>query len=152
MTTFRICPVCHSTLPAQFGVVDNRLIAMVGAKASGKTVYMTVLLHELMNRVGARGGFALMAADDETMTRFGTDYQEPLYQDSQLFHGTRTAVANDNRVDPLVFRFGLERRRLLHSRPEHTLLSFFDTAGEDFNSHESIQVNTRYLATPTGSS
>ncbi|MBO1419066.1 hypothetical protein [Streptomyces sp. FH025] len=150
MSAFRICPVCHSTLPAQFGMVDNRLIAMVGAKASGKTVYMTVLLHELMNRVGAGGGFALMAADDATMTRFGSDYRDQLYRDGRLFHGTRTAVANANRVDPLVFRFGLERRRLLGSRPEHTLLSFFDTAGEDFNSQESVQLNTRYLANADG--
>ncbi|MFD5563745.1 TRAFAC clade GTPase domain-containing protein [Kitasatospora griseola] len=150
VSTFRICPVCHSTLPAQFGLVDNRLIAMVGAKASGKTVYMTVLLHELMNRVGSAGGFALMAADDETMTRFDSDYQDPLYQGGELFHGTRTAVANDHRVDPLVFRFGVERRRLLGARPEHTLLSFFDTAGEDFSSQESVQLNTRYLANADG--
>src|SRR4051794_27342342 len=44
----RICQHCHSTLPVHFGTADNRLIALVGAKESGKTVYMTVLLHELM--------------------------------------------------------------------------------------------------------
>ncbi|MEV7215779.1 hypothetical protein AB0O31_22140 [Kitasatospora cineracea] len=150
VSTFRICPVCHSTLPAQFGMVDNRLIAMVGAKASGKTVYMTVLLHELMNRVGSADGIALMAADDETMTRFGADYQDRLYRNGELFHGTRPAGANDHRVDPLVFRFGVKRRRLLGTRPEHTLLSFFDTAGEDFSSQESVQLNTRYLANADG--
>ncbi|MFI8962603.1 hypothetical protein ACIGO8_10835 [Streptomyces sp. NPDC053493] len=149
-TTFRICPVCHSTLPAQFGMVENRMIAMVGAKASGKTVYTTVLLHEMMNRVGSAFGASLVGADDATMQRFHADYHEHLFRDGQMFAGTRTAVTNDNRVDPLVFRFGLRRRSLLGERPQHTVLSFFDTAGEDFNSRENMELNTRYLANADG--
>lgn len=149
-STYRICPVCHSTLPVQFGKLEHKLIAMVGAKASGKTVYMTVLLHELMNRVGARLGASLMASDDATMQRFDSEYQETLYRKGQLPSGTRRAGAGDNRVDPLVFRFGLGRGRFYGSRPRHSVLSFFDTAGENFNSRESIELNTRYLAHADG--
>ncbi|MEV6109595.1 hypothetical protein AB0M28_33545 [Streptomyces sp. NPDC051940] len=149
-TTYRICPVCHMTLPVQFGMVENRMIAMVGAKASGKTVYMTVLLHEVMNQIGANLGAALMGSDDSTLRRFQADYQDHLYRDGQLFAGTRPAGANDNRVDPLVFRFSLSRRGRLRERPQHTVLSFFDTAGEDFNSRESVELNTRYLAGADG--
>ncbi|MER6996719.1 hypothetical protein [Streptomyces sp. NPDC000410] len=149
-TTYRICPVCHSTLPVQFGMVENRMIAMVGAKASGKTVYMTVLLHEVMHQVGAAFGAALMGADDATMLRFSSDYQDQLFRDGQMFLGTRTAVANDNRVEPLVFRFGLRRRGLFGERPQHTVLSFFDTAGEDFSSRDGMEINTRYLANADG--
>ncbi|MFE7382801.1 hypothetical protein ACFU9F_20815 [Streptomyces zhihengii] len=144
-TTFRICPVCHSTLPAQFGMLENRMIAMVGSKATGKTVYTTVLLHEMMNRGGSAFGAALVGADDATLQRFNSDYQEHLYREGQLFAGTRPAVTNDNRVDPLVFRFGLRRPGLFRDRPQHTVLSFFDTAGEDFTSRESMELNTRYL-------
>ncbi|MEU9117211.1 hypothetical protein AB0D04_37025, partial [Streptomyces sp. NPDC048483] len=82
VTTYRICPVCHMTLPVQFGMVEDRMIAMVGAKASGKTVYMTVLLHEIMNQVGAEFGASMMASDDDTMRRFTSDYQDHLYQDT----------------------------------------------------------------------
>lgn len=149
-TTYRTCPICRSTLPVQFGMVEDRMIAMVGAKASGKTVYMTVLLHEMMNRVGAVLGTSLMGSDDATMLRFSSDYQSPLFGDGQMFPGTRTAVANDNRVEPLVFRFGLRRRGLFRYRLQHTVLSFFDTAGEDFNSRESVEINTRYLANADG--
>ncbi|OEU99906.1 MULTISPECIES: TRAFAC clade GTPase domain-containing protein [Streptomyces] len=149
-TTYRICPVCHSELPVQFGMVDNRLIAMVGAKASGKTVYMTVLLHEVRNRVGEAFGASLMGLDDATMRRFSTDYEDRLFRDGQLFPGTQTASTNLNRVDPLVFRFGLRRRTLFGHRPQHTVLSFFDTAGEDFSSRESVELNTRYLAGADG--
>ncbi|MGW3040574.1 TRAFAC clade GTPase domain-containing protein [Kitasatospora sp. NPDC001159] len=149
-TTYRICPVCHSELPVQFGRVDNRLIAMVGAKASGKTVYMTVLLHEVRNRIGEAFGAALLGLDDATMRRYSTDYEDRLYRDNQLFPGTQTASTNLNRVDPLVFRFSLRRRTLLGERPQHTVLSFFDTAGEDFSSKESVELNTRYLTNADG--
>ncbi|MFI2375493.1 hypothetical protein ACH5AO_10535 [Streptomyces sp. NPDC018964] len=149
-STYRICPVCHSELPVQFGRVDSRLIAMVGAKASGKTVYMTVLLHEMKHRVGEAFGAALMGLDDATMRRYSADYEDRLYRDNQMFPGTQTASTNLNRVDPLVFRFSLHRRTLLGERPQHTVLSFFDTAGEDFNSRESVELNTRYLTGADG--
>jgi double-GTPase-like protein len=150
-TTYRVCPVCHSTLPAQFGMVDNRLIAMVGARDSGKTVFMTVLLHELMNKIGERYRISLMGSDDATMVRFGKEYQDKLYQQGQMLIGTRSAGANvNNQVDPLVFRFGLTRQRIFGDQPQHTVLSFFDTAGEDFNSRESVELNTRYLANADG--
>ncbi|MGY1582136.1 TRAFAC clade GTPase domain-containing protein [Streptomyces sp. MN13] len=149
-TTYRICPVCHSALPVQFGMVDSRLIAMVGAKASGKTVYMTVLLHEMRHRVGEAFGAHLMGLDDATMRRYSSDYEERLYGANQMFPGTQTASTNLNRVDPLVFRFGLRRRTLLGERPQHTVLSFFDTAGEDFSSRESVELNTRYLTGADG--
>ncbi|MCM2422614.1 hypothetical protein [Streptomyces sp. RKAG293] len=162
-TTYRICPICHNTLPAQFGMVENKLIAMVGARNSGKTVFMTVLLHELMNRVGENFGSALMPADDETTKRFGTDYENTLYREGRLMGGTSSAAAVgavdlsgshgadlDSRVDPLVFRFGLTRQTLLGPRPQNVVLSFFDTAGEDFNSLEKVQVHTRYLANADG--
>jgi GTPase SAR1 family protein len=149
-TTYRICPVCHSALPVQFGMVDSRLIAMVGAKASGKTVYMTVLLHEMRHRVGEAFGAHLMGLDDATMRRYSSDYEERLYGANQMFPGTQTASTNLNRVDPLVFRFGLRRRTLLGERPQHSVLSFFDTAGEDFSSRESVELNTRYLTGADG--
>jgi hypothetical protein len=149
-TTYRICPVCHSLLPVQFGMVDNRLIAMVGARNSGKTVLMTVLLHELMNRVGENFRVSLMGSDESTMTRFGSDYQDKLYKHRQMLLGTQSAAGLDNRVDPLVFRFGVNRDGLLGTRSQPTVLSFFDTAGEDFNSRESVELNTRYLSNADG--
>lgn len=147
-TTYRICPICHSMLPVQFGVVGSRMIAMAGAKDSGKTVYMTVLLHELRNRVGDRFGAAIMGADEETRKRYEISYENPLYDDNRLPPTTQRAAQQDNRVVPLVFRFSAARG--LGNRPGHTLLSFFDAAGEDFGDQESVDVNTRYLACADG--
>lgn len=164
VSTTRICPVCHSQLPVYFGRVRSRLIALAGAPESGKTVFLTVLVHELMHRIGEQFNAAISGADDSTLLRFAADYEQPLYRDSRLLASTRTAGGR-NRA-PIVFRLTTSGRGLFHpdgrlSRltrggrfgagdPQHTLLSFFDTAGEDLRSRQSIEHNVRYLAAADG--
>jgi len=160
-TTTRICPACHSQLPVQFGKVPSRLIALVGAKQSGKTIFMTVLVHELMYDLGNQLEAAISGADDSTRHRFAKDYEKPLYHDSVLLPPTTTAGLR-NRV-PLVFRFSVPGRGPLgwngwrgradnsnRFEPEHTLLSFFDAAGEDLRSQQSVEQHLRYLAAADG--
>jgi hypothetical protein len=149
-TNYRICPACHSLLPAQFGMINSRMIGMAGARDAGKTVLMTVLLHELRNRIGAQYDAAIMGADDETLKRFTDRYEDELYVRNRMVPGTQPAAQNENRVDPLVFRFSATPDRLGGSKPEQTLMSFFDTAGEDFLTQESTDINTRYLACADG--
>ncbi len=152
-STTKICPACHIQLPVHFGKVRSRLIALVGAKESGKTVYMTVLVHELMHRVGEDLNAAISGADDDTRLRFASDYEQPLYRDARLLAPTTTAAARDRA--PLVFRFTTEGRSSRLSRngtgePQRTLLSFFDTAGEDLRSSQSVEENVQYLAAADG--
>jgi hypothetical protein len=155
-STTRICPVCHHQLPVHFGKVRSRLIALVGAKESGKTVYMTVLVHELMHQVGEDLNAAISGADDETRLRFASEYEQPLYQDKRLLAPTTTAGARDR--EPLVFRFTTEGRNgrlgrgspLRGGEPHRTLLSFFDTAGEDLRSAQAVEENVQYLAAADG--
>jgi len=158
LSTTRVCPGCHSRLPVLFGKVPSRLIALVGAKQSGKTVFMTVLLHELMHDLGTRLDAAISGADDETLHRFASDYEKPLYRESLLLPPTNAAGLH-NRV-PLVFRFTTEGAgwpgwngwpaRAGGRTPRHTLLSFFDAAGEDLRSQQSVEQNLRYLAAADG--
>lgn len=148
-TNYRICPACHSQLPAQFGMIGSRMIAMAGAKDSGKSIQMTVLLHELRNRVGAQYGAAIMGADDDTLDRFTVNYEDVLYKQHQLPGTTQKAEANEGWVDPLVFRFAITPGGL-RGKSEQTLMSFFDAAGEDFLTQDSVDLNTRYLACADG--
>jgi hypothetical protein len=152
-STTRICPLCHSQLPVHFGKVRSRLIALVGAKESGKTVYMTVLVHELMHRAGEDLNAAISGADDNTRLRFASDYERPLYRDARLLASTTTAATRDQA--PLVFRFTTEGRASRlglngTGEPQRTLLSFFDTAGEDLRSAQSVEENVQYLAAADG--
>ncbi|TDD40222.1 hypothetical protein E1287_01515 [Actinomadura sp. KC06] len=142
-STQRICPHCHSLLPVHFDKIDSRLIALIGAKGAGKTVYMTVLLHELMHSVGRRFDAAVVGSDDHTRSEFAKRYEETLYRQKVLPGTTRPGQAELRR--PLVFKVTLDGRGLLRSRDRHTITSFFDTAGEDLISKESVDLNVRYL-------
>ena len=128
-TTIRICPVCHSRLPVHFGKVGSRLIVPVGAKETGKTVFMTVLVHELMHQTGQQFNAAITGADDYTRQRFASEYERPLYREAKLLPPTTAGMHNRA---PLVFRFTTESRSGVFGGgdPQRTLLSFFDTAGE----------------------
>jgi hypothetical protein len=155
-STTKLCPACHSQLPVHFGKVRSRLIALIGAKESGKTVYMTVLVHELMHRVGEDLNAAISGADDNTRLRFASEYEQPLYRDAQLLPPTKTAGARERA--PLVFRLTTEGRWPLSRNgrpfglrePQRTLLSFFDTAGEDLRSAQSVEENLQYLGAADG--
>jgi GTPase SAR1 family protein len=160
-STAKICPICHSRLPVHFGKVGSRLIALVGAKESGKTVFMTVLVHELIHQTGRRLKATISGADDNTLERFPEEYERPLYHDFRLLPPTTTA-GKYNRV-PLVFRLNTEshgqlgqngwlpgRTAFSKSQRRQTLLSIFDTAGEDLRSQQSVEQNVRYLAAADG--
>jgi hypothetical protein len=158
-TTIRVCPVCHSRLPVHFGEIDSHLIVPVGAKEAGKTVFMTVLVHELMHRAGQQFNAAVTGADDYTRHRFPGDYESPLYHESRLPPPTAAQRGEHNRP-PLVFRFTSEKPRSSGplarvgrpgSRdPLRALLSFFDTAGEDLRSQQSMEGNVPYLSAADG--
>src|SRR6185437_14795678 len=133
----------------------------VGAKEAGKSVFMTVLVHELMHRAGQQLNVAITGADDNTRQRFAEEYEQPLYRESRLLRPTTTA--GDRSQPPLVFRFTSERRppRFLNgplaragppgSRdPQHTLLSIFDPAGEDLRSQQSTEQNVHPLTAADG--
>ena len=160
-TGIAICPICRRRLPVHFGMVGSQLIVPVGAKEAGKSVFMTVLVHELMHRAGQQFDAAIAGADDDTRQRFAQDYERPLYRESRLL--APTTSAGDRGRPPLVFRFTSERRppRVLvgplaqagpfGSRdPQHTLLSFFDPAGEDLQSLQSTEQNVHPLTAADG--
>jgi len=145
-TTTRVCPKCHSKLPVHFGRINSQLIALVGARDSGKTVFMTVLMHEFEFRLGDRLGASIPGADDETRNSFRRDYEQRLYEGRSLPDPTFTVAADRQGYrPPMVFRFKRHERSRFPGRSRQTLLSFFDTAGEDLTTKASTELNGRYL-------
>jgi hypothetical protein len=145
-TNIRVCPKCHSTLPVHFGRIRGQLIALVGARDSGKTVFMTVLMHEFGYRLGDRLGASIPGADDETRKSFRRDYEQRLYEGHSLPDPTFTVAAERQGYrPPMLFRLKRQERSHLLGRTRQTLLSFFDTAGEDLTTKASTELNGRYL-------
>lgn len=135
----RACPCCHTPVSANFGAAAGPLIAMVGATGTGKTVYLTVLAHELMN--GMRRRF------DADVRRVGGSSAavNQVFAEQALF--SQTAQARGGRQEPVVFEWRQPRRGLALGGPRFrtTYLSFYDTAGEDL-----AQQNTTHDLTYLG--
>ena len=145
----QVCPGCHSRLPADFRSVQGRLIALVGPSYSGKTMFMTVLLHELSRTAGESLDASTVGADETSKERFITEYERPLYRRSRLLEETRTPQQVN--IQPLVFRFTMDHKdsRFINRRKE-LLLSFADGAGADLISPIKTELVARYLAAADG--
>jgi ABC-type dipeptide/oligopeptide/nickel transport system ATPase component len=136
----RACPRCHTALPIDFVDSKSPMIGLVGAKGSGKTVLMTVLVKQLREVVGRRFGADIRIATDNPDGHQGlSDYQAnretPLYSNRQLPIGTGQQGSDARRhTAPVVLRWRQESARLVGRQALHsTVLSFVDTAGEDLN-------------------
>ncbi|WP_326595250.1 TRAFAC clade GTPase domain-containing protein [Streptomyces sp. NBC_01803] len=146
-TPVRVCRRCHSDFPSDYCEQDSRIIALVGAKASGKSTYISVLVNELRNRVGRAYGASLAAMGSETQRR-DREMAEDLYDRLRLPAATRPAALGFN--DPLLYRLSLPRRRRLGDGSRHTALVFFDAAGEDLGSAAAMDRYTHYLGAADG--
>lgn len=136
----RACPQCHTALPIDF--VDSRspMIGLVGAKGSGKTVLMTVLVKHLREIVGRRFGADIRIATDNPdgqlgLSAYQANREVPLYSGRTLPVGTaQQGTADRQRATPVVLRWRQESERRVGGRAlRSTVLSFVDTAGEDLN-------------------
>ncbi|MEU7136549.1 hypothetical protein [Streptomyces sp. NPDC046261] len=146
-TPVRVCRRCHSDFPSDYCDQDSRIIALVGAKASGKSTYVAVLVNELRNRVGRSYDASLAAMGSDTQRR-DRELAEDLYDRLRLPEATRPAAMGFN--DPLLYRLSLPRRRRLGDGSRHTALVFFDAAGEDLGSAEAMDRYTHYLQAADG--
>src|SRR5262249_23534696 len=149
LTGIRACPHCHTPLPVNFGDSHSPLIAMVGAKGTGKTVYMTVLANELRSNLRRRfDADVRMTGDGQAGFRSPLDglesNVEKMYNTRELF--PQTAPATAGRREPLVFEWRREVRRALGLGSTYltSYLSFYDTAGEDLTS-QAVTHDQAYL-------
>jgi len=135
-TAIRACPHCHTRLPQEFGVSASPMLVMVGARGTGKTVYLTVLSRELESAKIGHEFNATVQPIGEGQDGFGSQSQwlrqniRRVYDEFQLFPATAQAV--DGRKEPLVLEWRVEHANRLGLRRSRTnYLSFYDTAGED---------------------
>ncbi|MFG2005225.1 hypothetical protein ACGFNU_39380 [Spirillospora sp. NPDC048911] len=143
-TGSRVCPECHNALPSAYCDSPGRIVALVGAKNAGKSTYIAVLLHELMNRVGTELDASLVACDDRTIERYKRDFARPLLEERRLLPTTTSAATSPR--EPLVYLLTRSRSgRFARSRSDSLALVLFDTAGEDLRSREVRDLHLRYL-------
>lgn len=133
-----VCVSCHSPLPHGYAENGDRMIGLVGSKASGKSHYIAVLLHELYHNVGPQIGAYVETLDDDTRSRLTNDITPRIYDQGLTLPGSSSASSADDRVRrPMAMRMNFERAKV------NTV--FFDTAGEDLVNAAVLEREGRYI-------
>ncbi|MFC6021201.1 hypothetical protein ACFP2T_34135 [Plantactinospora solaniradicis] len=138
VTGVRVCPYCHTPVTSGFSTAPTRSITLVGEVASGKTVYLQVLMQELLNNARIWFDVDVSLGDDEARQRQLTDGVDRLVREGQLL--SQTAAARDGRRQPVVieWRQAYKKAGMLR-RYRATHLALYDTAGEDLRTREDTQ-------------
>lgn len=145
VTRGRICPHCHQPWPNGFDETDNIIIAVIGTKDVGKSHFLAVLINELTNRVGADFNASLTAVDDPTRNRYRDVFQKYLYENHVAIPTTAKGKAH-----PLIYRLSFEEGPPFMKSHRVLTVVFFDTAGENFASSETLDAYNRYMAYASG--
>lgn len=118
-----ICPRCHFVLPPRWRWGRATCIAMAGARATGKTVYIAVMVKQLQ-LLGEKMGIPVEPANNETAQIFAAKYEEPLYEQRGILEATPPMAAGGSQREPLIFGLG-------QWNGQRHFLVIRDVAGED---------------------
>ena len=127
------CPACHTPLPANFGGGFSPVIALIGARKTGKTVYLTVGAHHLRTVLSDRFSADVWLYGDEARSWLTTSV-------TAIFeHGTlpETTEQPTGRSEPLVFEWRRRSGRIFR-RYHSSYLSFLDTAGDSLGTQRGV--------------
>jgi len=163
ISTFKHCPHpdCLMELPSKIADLSDITIAIIGARGSGKTHYITLLIDRI-KQIGHKDEFdwTLTALNSNTERRYSNEFYKPLFTDHITIEPTQ-----EGKSDPLLYSLRLNNRprhpfhhlnkflptrlRLLHHK--RIMLAFFDTAGENLDKdvHEMDTIN-RYICNASG--
>ncbi|MDN5726786.1 MAG: hypothetical protein L0G99_12770, partial [Propionibacteriales bacterium] len=119
-----ICPTCHFELPPGWRDGEAITIAMAGARATGKSVYLGVMIKQLERLVEQMGG-SLVFATERGRATYKNVYEHALFAKRGIIQPTPVATLSDSyQREPLILSLGVfgGKRRFLVLR---------DVAGED---------------------
>lgn len=143
----RLCPHCHQELPHTFGEYHNYIFALIGAKSSGKSNYIPVLIEQIKREVGPRMGILLQPMNDATINRYRKDFYGPLFNNHKVVETTQSALSvSENRL-PMTFSLTFAGKGIGgRERIKRAItLAFFDTAGEDLKAEDTMNAVNKYI-------
>ena len=139
------CPAIDKEIPTEFLSGESLPIALIGAKASGKSNYIGVLIDEVKRKMARSFNTTLSVSCDETSKRYYDQfYKTPLYSYGEVVSATDAGETPPPMIFPL--RFMDNKDRIVRS----ATLTFYDTAGENFDSDEEMLIYNRYIPNSKG--
>jgi hypothetical protein len=140
-TTRRICPHCHNDLPKSAGFAPSTIISFVGASQSGKSVYLTALIHAIKTVTPRNFQIFCTPINNETGRKFKYEYEDPLIENGYLLDPTQ----KEKQQEPFIFTFSFTDG----SKPEINI-AFFDVAGEGMIDNEYMDIYAAHIRNSSG--
>jgi len=141
----RECPQCKKLLPRNFEVDPNFTIAVIGDVASGKSHYITTLLHQLKEgELVQQGGIRarLTPLTEEVNVAF-KKYEQTVFGERKALPATRPHIQSPGDIfdtqEPLIFR--LEIGGVINGQFRNNMMNliFYDLAGEDITQEHHLR-------------
>ncbi len=139
------CPTYGDRIiPRDYLSGSGMTVALVGAKASGKSNYIGVLVNEIKRKMSHSFNCSLnVCCSEESKRYYDENYYKPLFVDGYVVAGTNSEI-----IPPLLFPLNFMDAK---NRIKNTAcLTFYDTAGENFDTAENINVFSRYIPNADG--
>jgi len=120
-------------------------IALLGAKASGKSNYIGVLIQEALHKMSAPFDCSLsLACSKESKEAYDLYYYKPLYQDGHTVQATQAGIE----IPPLIFP--IRFLKIKDEKRNSTALTLYDTAGENLDDTKSMNLFNGYISNAQG--
>ncbi|NNG18298.1 hypothetical protein HJ590_01675 [Naumannella sp. ID2617S] len=130
------CPTCHQFLPPDWRSGTATCIALAGARATGKSIYVGVII-KLMELLAEAHRTTLSFVDGASREMYSHVYEKPLYETRGIIAPTpRANLADSYQRQPLILSLGMLNGR-------RRFVVFRDVAGEDL---EGSVDNARHLS------
>ena len=142
----KACPHCHRRLPSTFMQMKNDIVSLVGAPSSGKSYYLSILLHHMPGVLYKNYGVAFVDADPPLNAVINTMKNNLFYSSSREEHFLAKTQLEGGMYDRLV-RHGKKvslpkpfvyTMRDLEDAGNQTSITFYDNAGEHFEPNINI--------------
>lgn len=139
---------CNETgkeIPFDLLSMKSLPIALLGAKASGKSNYIGVLINEIRKKMTGPFNCSLsLTTSQESEQAYNDMYYRPLYTEG------RTAMATSGGETPPPLIFSLRFMDENNNTVNMAALTFYDTAGENLDDINVINKFNRYIANTSG--
>ena len=128
-------------IPPRAIVSDDISLALLGARSSGKSNYIAVLVNEIKNNMSWTYNCSLTACDDTSDQNYKSMYWNRVYKEKSVMDAT---ASNDD-TGPLIFSLDFYAKGKTGKIDQSILLPLYDTAGENMEREESIAERVNYI-------
>ena len=133
------CPTLDYVVPPRCIRSKSLPIALIGAKATGKSNYIGVLINEIKKKMSRSFDCCLnMTCDPMAKQIYDEMYYRPLYRERMLITATDSGA-----TAPLIFPIDFQSGK-------RVTLTFYDTAGENLDDEQTIKQYNKYIPNAKG--